>query len=180
MQDLRGSFLIAHPNMPDEYFSQAVLLVTSWDIYGAIAVVLNKPLPSEHNPPGITFPIFEGGPLTHDKVMVLHGVESWFKAEKKPYPPGAFQAPKSPVAPGIFLGDGFDLVRIDESKEDDSVPHRVVRGYARWGPGQLEDEIRMSGVWHLVPARGELLWGVPVSKLWGTLRPKPVASFSEN
>ncbi len=180
MESLRGSLLVASSKLNDPFFTESVILITTYADHGTVGVIVNKPFPDAAKPPGTPYTLFNGGPLPHQKCMVLHAFESWAKSPRPAVAPGTFLASPEPVAPGIYMGDGLDLKRIMESDGKDAGSYRVIRGYASWGPGQLEAEIEHYGAWHLLPARGTMLWDVDPLKLWASLVPRSIPKFSNN
>jgi putative transcriptional regulator len=179
MESLRGSLLIAHPSLKDPYFRNTVLLITEHRGDGTIGVVLNKPIPPSKITDA-TYRVYEGGPVPHPKCMVLHSFEKWPTLQRPVVPDGVFLAPSDPVAPGIYLGDGFDLVRISKLGLKNQNRYRVINGYASWSPGQLEAELKIPKLWYVAPARGFSLWNVTPEHLWPTIVPKTAPGFSIN
>jgi len=143
---LSGRLLIAMPGIEDPRFEQAVVLVCSHTPELAMGITLNRPLD------GVTVPdllerlnvktnielppqlVLAGGPVERERGFVLHTED--------------FRAPDStvPVVAGIALTATRDVL---QAMGDAAVrPRRstLALGYAGWGPGQLEREIR-ENVW---------------------------------
>ena len=137
-----GAFLAAAPNLLDPNFMHTVVLLVQHDEDGAFGLVVNRPtdatlgdlLPEHEELSGATAKVHGGGPVGLDTLQVLH------------------QAPKAlgggvPIGGGLFLG--ADLDDLAAHLATGSRPPRDVRfvvGYAGWGAGQLDEELR-SGSW---------------------------------
>ena len=143
---LSGRLLIAMPGIEDPRFEQALVLVCAHTPEHAMGITLNRPLD------GVTVPdllsrlgvqtsielppqlVLAGGPVERERGFVLHTDD--------------FRAPEStvPVAEGISLTATRDVL---QAMGDPTVRPRqstLALGYAGWGPGQLEREIR-ENVW---------------------------------
>ena len=143
---LNGRLLIAMPGIEDPRFEQALVLVCAHTPEHAMGITLNRPLD------GVTVPdllsrlgvqtsielapqlVLAGGPVERERGFVLHTDD--------------FRAPDStvPVADGISLTATRDVL---QAMGDPVVRPRqstLALGYAGWGPGQLEREIR-ENVW---------------------------------
>ena len=143
---LSGRLLIAMPGIEDPRFEQALVLVCAHTPEHAMGITLNRPLD------GVTVPdllarlgvqtsielppqlVLAGGPVERERGFVLHTDD--------------FRAPEStvPVAEGVSLTATRDVL---QAMGDPAVRPRcstLALGYAGWGPGQLEREIR-ENVW---------------------------------
>jgi putative transcriptional regulator len=134
-----GTLLVASEKLGDPNFEEAVVLITHRDDDGGVmGVVLNRPLevtlakafPRMH---ANTDPVFEGGPVSPEAVQAL------------------LRSPEKPEDAEHVAGDVYSVVhkKLLEKSISDRLPSakfRVYLGYAGWGPGQLENEIRM-GSW---------------------------------
>ena len=81
--DLTNHFLIAMPDMQDNFFAESVVYVCSYSAEGCMGVIINKPSPlplrqilsaQQHAEPQHLFDdyIFLGGPVQVDRGFVLH------------------------------------------------------------------------------------------------------------
>jgi len=148
MSSLQGSWLIASPQLHDDNFFRAVVLLIEHDEGGAIGVILNRPtsdsvdevmrLLEEDDVEGMTFEgptselIYYGGPVPGPLIVLHTSVEY---SEKQ-------------VLPGIhFSSQKNNLQKVISRAES---PYRVYSGYAGWSPGQLEQELERGG-WFVVP-----------------------------
>jgi putative transcriptional regulator len=167
------------PSMLDSNFSRTVMLLAEHNSEGAVGFVLNRPstvpLKSMINvidrdvSPAI--PAWYGGPVDTGTAIILHS--------RRPIDGD------TEIADGIYLSTSGRILDalIDESElmiknraageliHDILNPYRFLVGYAGWGPGQLDDEIR-SGSWLLHPIDQELVFNTPWSDLWSTITDK--------
>lgn len=152
--------LVAVPTMRDPNFERTVVFVIQHDDEGAVGLVLDRPTEAtieEALPdwaayacaPGV---VFVGGPVQqHEAVFGLARVQRVEDSD-------AWQP---------LLGR---IGTVDLGADPASVPVglealRVFAGYAGWGPGQLDDELRQDG-WYVVDALpDDLLTGDPAT-LW--------------
>lgn len=140
-RSLKGRLLVAAPNLVDPSFHRSVVFMLEDSDDGALGVILNRPttlriheaLPPElHTPFPEDGPIFEGGPVDPDSVIVV----------------GEYHEVFAPAEGDVALG----TVRVIEPDSDfetlaDRVSDlRVFGGYAGWSAGQLDDEVS-EGAW---------------------------------
>jgi putative transcriptional regulator len=153
---LAGQILIAMPQMDDERFARTVVYLCAHNADGAMGIVINRLFG------GITFPqllgqldipttpvcdqirVHSGGPVESGRGFVLHSDDY-------------VQENTMMVAQGVALTATVDVLR---AIADGAGPHRslLALGYAGWGSGQLDSEIRENS-WLNVPADPELLFG---------------------
>ena len=67
-----------------------------------------------------------------------------------------------------FGGKFYDVAARIEEGSLDAKRFRFFSGYAGWGSGQLEDEIR-TGSWILAPGRRSDIFDYPTDNLWREL-----------
>ena len=128
-----GSLLVAHPNMLDPNFRRAVLFISAHTPDdGALGVILNRPLEKQVSevvseaPLNALdkVPVFFGGPVGRDR-LIFASLE-WKSGE------------------GLKLNHNVDLD--DANKQIGKSPGsiRAFIGYAGWGAGQLEAEMKQN------------------------------------
>ena len=128
-----GSLLVAHPNMLDPNFRRAVLFIsahTSDD--GALGVILNRPLEkkvsdvvSEAPLNALDkVPVFFGGPVGRDR-LIFASLE-WKTGE------------------GLKLNHDVDMDEANKQIGKNPGSIRAFIGYAGWGAGQLEAEMKQN------------------------------------
>src|SRR6266481_1072545 len=150
-----GSLLVAHPNMLDPNFRRTVLFVSEHDPKeGALGVIINRPLDkpvaelvSGMAPTGLAdVPVFLGGPVGKSQLMVAS-----FEWQK-----GA----------GLKLNHNITL---DESSDAGGQKSLLTIcafvGYAGWGAGQLETEVKQKA-WLIQKASPSLLKLDRLPNLW--------------
>lgn len=131
----KGKLLVSAPLMTDDYFSRTVVLLVEQDAQGAFGFILNRPmrvylgnvLPDAGKHP---FVLYNGGPVELNKLFFLHTH-------------GHLIEDAVPVGNGLYFGgnerDLYPLLQ-EELLDDEGV--RFFVGYAAWGPGQLENELK--------------------------------------
>lgn len=165
MSSLVGSFLVAGPVLDASKFRQAVVLVLQHRKEGTFGLMVNRPGTQTGRP----FPIFSGGPCKAHGFMMLHGHAEWHASE----------TPLREVAPGIYIGDFGCVKRVEECTDATAYRFRMFNGYSCWNRGQVEAELA-AGIWTVVPASAELLFGTPVEELWNLLSPPRLPKPSRN
>ena len=156
-ESLRGSLLIAGPQLLDPNFRRTVVLIADHGDEGAMGVILNRPsgmtvadaAPDLEPLVGADAPIFAGGPVQPTSGVVLAEVE---EADEPVFGDVV-------LVPG--LGELADVV-------DGAGSIRVFAGYAGWGPGQLDDELGRDD-WILEPARAADVFSEDPESLWGSV-----------
>ena len=137
--DLTHHFLIAMPNMVDPNFSKSLTYICEHNEQGALGVVVNRPIEMTlkalfdqidiplHDAPSGELPVYFGGPVQVDRGFVLHR------------PPGEWQSTLS-INKQIGLTTSRDILQaVGEGRGPNQI--LVSLGYARWAPGQLEQEL---------------------------------------
>jgi putative transcriptional regulator len=160
---LSNHLLIAMPGLADPNFARGVTLICKHDAEGALGIMINRlseltvgevldqvGLP-EHDPGLGAQPVYLGGPVQTDRGFVLHE------------PGGGFEW-SYPISPLLTMTTSRDiLVAMAEGRGPR--PALVAIGYAGWGAGQLEEEIRQNA-WLSVPAERSILFDTPIEQRW--------------
>jgi len=154
---LRGSLLIAAPQLLDPNFRRTVVLIAEHSDEGAMGVILNRPsgmtvadaAPELEPIVGSDAPIFAGGPVQPTAGVVLAEVT---EADE-------------PVFDDVVLLPG--LLELQDVA-DGAGRLRVFAGYAGWGPGQLEDELGRDD-WIMEPAQPDDVFSDAPEGLWGAV-----------
>ncbi|CAA7626336.1 conserved hypothetical protein [Magnetospirillum sp. SS-4] len=153
---LAGQILIAMPRMEDERFARTVVYLCAHNADGAMGIVVNRLFG------GITFPqllgqldipatpaceqirVHSGGPVESGRGFVLHSDDY-------------VQENTMMVSGGVALTATVDVLR---AIAEGAGPRQslLALGYAGWGSGQLDSEIR-ENAWLNVPADPDLLFG---------------------
>ena len=160
---LVGQLLVAMPGMRDPRFAKTVVYMCAHSPEGAMGLVVNRALESLTfgdllEQLGITPPPAEsainihfGGPVETGRGFVLHSPD--YKQE------GTLQ-----VADEVSLTATVDILRAIATGQGPR-RHLLALGYAGWGPGQLDGEIRANG-WLHVAADEALLFDRNLNSKW--------------
>ncbi len=161
-QYLSGRLLLALPGMGDPRFERSVIAMCQHDEHGAFGLGIGhyRPNVSLHGlleeleiDPGHApdCPIHHGGPVELGRGFVIHS-DDWGGADSLT------------VVPFGTVSASLDILRaIAEGRG----PSRwlITLGYAGWGPGQLDNEMRHHG-WYAAEGRNEILYDHPAEKRW--------------
>src|ERR1700757_2359628 len=151
---LAGSLLVAHPNMLDPNFRRTVLFIAEHDPgEGSLGVIINRPLDrqvadlvTETPPVGLAeVPVFLGGPVGKNQLMFA-----------------AFEWQKGG---GLKLDHNVALEQTSDAGEEKLVTICAFVGYAGWGAGQLESELKQKA-WLVQKANPSLLKLERLPNLW--------------
>lgn len=164
---LSGQLLLAMPGMGDPRFQRAVIFVCAHDEKGAMGLVINQPLPglkftqllarlqisaeAKAELEEVNIPVMSGGPVENTRGFLLHSAE--FR-----------QSDTVQVNDTVCVTGTVDALRAIASGKG---PRHMlfVLGYAGWGPGQLDDEIRQNA-WLTVEADANLLFHATPEEKW--------------
>jgi putative transcriptional regulator len=139
---LTGQLLIAMPAMADPRFAQSVIYLCAHTREGAMGLVLNRPLqrPSFDAllrqldvaplPPARRIRLCSGGPVDNARGFVLHTADWTGEGSLR-------------VDDGLALTASLDVLK---AIAEGGGPREgiLALGYAGWGPGQLDAEIRQN------------------------------------
>jgi putative transcriptional regulator len=159
-----GQLLIAMPGISDPRFERALILVCAHDDEHAMGLAVNRPveglsvpdllarldIKSEIKaPPEL---VLMGGPVERERGFVLHTAD--------------YHSDHS-----IELGNGYTLTAtrdiLEAMAQASGHPRRALLalGYAGWGAGQLENEIK-ENVWLICDADETLIFGADHAAKW--------------
>lgn len=164
MEDsLTGQLLIAMPAMPDPRFAHSVIFLCMHDERGAMGIIVNQVVDGlgfdklleqvgiEDKPPKRKIAIHVGGPVESGRGFVLHsndyGLDSTLEVDDR-----------------IRLTQSVEVLK-EISRGGGPRRCLLALGYAGWGPGQLEREIKQNG-WLNVAADEELIFGSSIDDKW--------------
>lgn len=160
---LANHFLIAMPSLADPNFQQSVTFVCEHNEQGAMGIIINRPLDIqlgdvlqhmniEADDPRIADQlVYLGGPVQTERGFVIHR------------PPGRWEAMLQ-VSDAIGITTSQDiLTAIARGRGPDRAV--VALGYAGWGPGQLEKEMR-ANAWLSGPADSAIIFDLPWESRW--------------
>ncbi len=185
------SLLVASPQLQDSNFTHAVLLLVDHSAEGAFALVLNRPskvpLTAVMNPEELTgsqdvsnlIPTWSGGPVGRDMGLILcHRKGARPNPNVSPHAKEiiaddiALSSSKESLAELVIHAQNFNSGDIAASKPYPTGgratlvhPYRFIIGYAGWGAGQLEEEIRQ-GTWIELPLDHDILFNTSWQDMW--------------
>ncbi len=160
---LVGHLLIAMPGMRDPRFARTVVYICAHSAEGAMGLVINRALDSltfdelleqlgiEGTDLRPAVAIHFGGPVETGRGFVLHS-------------PDYRQDGTLSVADDVSLTATVDILRAIAAGEGPR-HHLLALGYAGWGPGQLDGEIRANG-WLSVAADEHLVFDADLESKW--------------
>jgi putative transcriptional regulator len=156
-----GTLLVASDKLADPNFAETVVFITKRDAAeGTMGVVLNRPMdltlakafPSLR---ASADPVYDGGPVSPDAVQAL------LRTATKP-------ADAERIVVDVYSVAHKALLEKSITERVPNQKFRVYLGYAGWGPGQLENEIR-EGAWTTI--RGvKYVFDSDPSSLWQRLK----------
>ncbi|MES2143207.1 MAG: YqgE/AlgH family protein [Pseudomonadota bacterium] len=162
--DLQGKLLIAMLGMADPRFDRSVILLCAHSDKGAMGLIVNKPsrdlrlsaladhlgIPKSAN--GRDIRVHIGGPVESGRGFVLHS-DDWNEGQATMAIPG-----------GLGMTATIDIL---EALAGGNGPQRALLalGYAGWGPGQLESEIRRND-WLIADAGLDVVFGTEDAQKW--------------
>jgi putative transcriptional regulator len=159
-----GQLLIAMPGISDPRFERALILICAHDEEHAMGLALNNPVE------GLTVPdllekleirstivlppdlVLVGGPVEQERGFVLHSTDYDGEASLD-------------VTPSVALTATREVLEAMASHNGAPSKSLLALGYAGWGAGQLEEEIKQN-VWLTCEPDEELILGHDYGKKW--------------
>ena len=149
-------FLVALPQMEDEFFNQSVVLISHQDDDGAFGIAINKPIEAPAGEGGeptqvvaelrdatsdkvyeIKENLFKGGPAEESSIFVIHDDENLSEGGTR-------------LGEHLFLSTNPTVLQTLLEMGPRGPKRRYFIGCAAWSKGQLESEIR-AGSWVMLP-----------------------------
>lgn len=162
---LSGQLLIAMPGIGDPRFERALVLVCAHDDSHAMGIAVNRPVE------GLTIPdllnrlevkskieappdlVLMGGPVERERGFVIH-TDDYHAGDHS-----------MTVSDGVSLTATREVLEAMGSGEGHPRKSLLALGYAGWGAGQLEREIR-ENVWLTVDPDEGLIFGADHANKW--------------
>lgn len=165
----KGRLLVATPPLEDPNFDRTVIFVLEHHDEGAIGVVINRPSEDALDEPldrwvdlqSVPTSIFHGGPVEENALIALAETTTPLEDDAEHLSPivGSIASADLTADPALVAGEVAGV--------------RVFRGYAGWGPGQLESEIE-AGAWLVLDSEPGDVFSHEPDELWRTvLRRQP-------
>ena len=159
---LTGRILLAMPGMADPNFGRSVIALCVHDAQGALGIGIghlregvgfHELLAEVGVEPGVApdCPVHHGGPVEPGRGFVIHSPD-WSNEDTILVPGFGALSGSLDVLKAITAGTG---------------PKNwlMALGYAGWGPGQLDNEMRYHG-WYAAAGRPEILYETPAEQRW--------------
>ena len=168
---LKNQLLVSMPQLTNPSFHQTVSLICQHDDNGAIGVIVNRL--TDHRLGDIfdqlslpvsslertDQPVFEGGPVNPELGLVIHaGEESSGGKNKQPWESSL------EIGGGLWLTSSRDILGAIAGGGGPANAIMIL-GYAGWGPGQLEFEIRQNS-WFHAPADHSIIFNTQIDQKW--------------
>ncbi|HEY8003712.1 MAG TPA: YqgE/AlgH family protein [Phenylobacterium sp.] len=160
-----GQLLIAMPGISDPRFERAVILICAHDEEHAMGLAVNRPIEGLTVPDllerlgiasDITLPpdlVLMGGPVERERGFVLHTAD--------------YQGEHSlEVREDLALSASREVLEAMVSHNGHPRRSLLALGYAGWGAGQLENEIK-ENVWLTCEPDEALVFGADHERKWG-------------
>ncbi|MCJ8320030.1 MAG: YqgE/AlgH family protein [Colwellia sp.] len=172
MNSLENQLLIAMPTLGDPYFNKTVTYICEHNDEGAMGLIINVPvnlnlnellaqleddedsqdlsIQNEHTDK-LQQCVLSGGPVAQERGFVLHSPQNCWNSSLS-------------LTDDIMITTSKDILLAlgTEAAPENFV---VTLGYAGWGPGQLEEELK-SNSWLTTPADKEILFNTPIEQRW--------------
>ena len=161
---LAGQLLVASPDMDDDRFAGAVILMIRDDKDGALGIIINQPVEDhsladlldsigEADHQGIEgkVPVYAGGPVQPGIGFIIHSADYHEEATVG-------------VTAGIALTSTPAVLR-DIGHHQGPKKFLVAFGYAGWSPGQLNHEMA-DRAWAVTQADPALVFDADREQLW--------------
>ena len=168
---LKNQLLVSMPQLTNPSFHQTVSLICQHDDNGAIGVIVNRL--TEHRLGDIFAqlslpvsslertdqPVFEGGPVNRELGLVIHAGEESTSGKNRHRWESSME-----IGGGLWLTSSRDILGAIASGRG---PENTIMllGYAGWGPGQLEFEIRQNS-WFHAPADHSIIFNTQIDQKW--------------
>ena len=155
----KGSLLVAVPLLDEPNFHRTVIYMIEHTDDGALGLVINRPT-DEDELPGLDSwmdelsqprVVFDGGPVQSNTLIGIAVVDT-------PEDSDAF----------VHIDDGLGTVDLGQPPSEIAeglTELRLFRGYAGWGPGQLEGELG-DGAWLVLDAEHDDIFSPHPHALW--------------
>ena len=159
----QGKIIISPRDSPDPHFAKSVIVLARYDQTGALGLMIHfksdltiqKALPGLKGAEKRTDTIYVGGPVEIPVVLAL--------LRSKSAPEGG-----SRVMGDIYLMTSKQSIGAALTENHPAADLRIFLGYAGWGPGQLESEVRRSG-WFIFNYDEDVVFDQHPDTLWNRM-----------
>jgi putative transcriptional regulator len=162
-QFLTGQFLVATPEMGDPRFRETVILMVRHSKDGAMGLIINRPAGDQKlsrilqdlgdSGEGVTgnLPLYLGGPVQPELGFILHTTDYR-------------RAGIIDVNGTVAVTATKEIIR-DIAAGSGPKKFMLIFGYAGWGPGQLEGELKRNS-WYTTPFDLPLIFDTERDRVW--------------
>ena len=163
---VKDFFLVASKTMGDARFKNTVIVMLDNDEAGAWGLVVNKPLASvslgslihksrkttakQKELFNVKIPVYWGGPVNENKILILHSQEYKNKTTKN------FN--------NLSISSDYKIL-FEIADKKGPKKSLVILGISSWGPGQLEGEMEIDE-WVLSEINADLIFEIDNAKKW--------------
>ena len=163
---VKNNFLVATGKMRDPRFANTVIVMLKNDESGSFGLVINKPLgfiplgslinkvenqsSKQNELYNVKVPIYWGGPVEENIILVLHSKEYRVENTKK--------------YKDISVSSGYKIL-LEIADEKGPKKSLILIGHSGWGSGQLEGEMEREG-WILSEIITDLIFGTDNANKW--------------
>jgi len=157
-------FIVATEEIKDPRFKNTVIVMLGHDEKGALGIVINKPMGNFTMGPilenlnekniikeeiyNFEIPVFWGGPLDNDKILIIHSND--------------YKNDKTITYKKISISNDYKTL-IDIAEKKGPKNSLIVIGISAWSVGQLDGEIA-KGHWNLSELREDIIFEKDVKK----------------
>jgi len=163
---VKNNFLVATGKMRDPRFANTVIVMLKNDESGSFGLVINKPLgfiplgslinkvedqsSKQNELYNVKVPIYWGGPVEENIILVLHSKE--------------YQVENTKKYKDISVSSGYKIL-LEIADEKGPKKSLILIGHSGWGSGQLEGEMEGEG-WVLSEINTDLIFGTDNNNKW--------------
>ena len=163
---VKNNFLVATGKMRDPRFANTVIVMLKNDESGSFGLVINKPLgfiplgslinkvedqsSKQNELYNVKVPIYWGGPVEENIILVLHSKEYQVESTKK--------------YKDISVSSGYKIL-LEIADEKGPKKSLILIGHSGWGSGQLEGEMEGEG-WILSEINTDLIFETDNANKW--------------
>ena len=163
VEPAKGMFLVAKPRVPGTFEESVVLLLAHTKEDGSLGVIINRSseatledaLPDLKVKDGPVHQLYFGGPVALNTLLVV------FRTPNPP--PGSV-----PVMADVYFSAEQEVLENLVKRKKPANEMHIFIGYAGWGPGQLQWEIRR-GDWEVVRGDRESVFEKEPELIWPEL-----------
>lgn len=160
VNNLKHHFLLAMPQLDDQWFGQSVCYICSHDESGCMGLIINKPMGMDlsdifselniESEKKSAQSIMQGGPVSPEQGFIL-------------YQGNYNEVDNMEITQNVRLTSSKEILEYlaNGAGPENSI---ICLGYAGWSAGQLEEELAQNS-WLTIPADEELLFHTPMEDI---------------